>query len=90
MTNSSIQEIHWLIEEYGPLLDAAATAKAMGFRTSDALRQARRDGRLAIPMFKIPGRRGWFSSTETVVAWLDTQGKEPYSRTNEGGSAMSG
>jgi len=84
------QKIHWLVQEHGPLLDAAATAKAMGFRTSDALRQARRDGRLAIPMFKIPGRRGWFSSTHAVAEWLDTQGKDPLFEANKGGSAMNG
>lgn len=74
MTGSVRQKVHWLVQEYGPLLDAAATAKAMGFRTSDALRQARRDGRLTIPMFKIKGRRGWFASTPAVAAWLDCQG----------------
>jgi hypothetical protein len=74
--------IHWLAQQHGPLLDAAATAKAMGFRTSDALRQARRDGRLAISMFRIPGRRGWFARTEAVVAWLDSAG-EPASQLRE-------
>lgn len=88
MTGPSQQKTHWLFLEYGPLLDAAATAKAMGFRTSDALRQARRDGRLAISMFKIPGRRGWFAATETVVAWLSAREK-PNFATTKGDSAMS-
>lgn len=59
--------------EHGALLDASATAKALGFRSMDALRQARRDGRLPIPMFQIPGRRGWFASTQAVIEWLDAQ-----------------
>jgi hypothetical protein len=54
-------------------LDAAATAKAMGFKSPDALRQARRDGRLPISMFRIPGRRGWFAATQAVIEWLDGQ-----------------
>lgn len=70
--------MHWMIQEYGPLLDGAATAKLMGFRSVDALRQARRDGRLLIPMFKIPGRRGRFASTQAVIDWLNAQG-EPIS-----------
>lgn len=65
------QQIHWMVQEYGPLLDAAATAKFMRFRSVDALRQARRDGRLSVPMFKIDGRRGWFASTSVVAAWLE-------------------
>lgn len=81
------QSIHWLVQTYGPLLDAAATAKAMGFRSPDALRQARRDGRLPIPMFKIEGRRGWFSSTPVVAEWLDAQGSVP-DRAKKGGSVM--
>jgi hypothetical protein len=62
-----------LAVEYGPLLDAAATAKALGFRSQDALRQARRDGRLPIVMFRLPGRRGWFASTQAVIDWIDDQ-----------------
>ena len=63
--------------EHGPLLDAATTAKALGFKSQDALRQARRDGRLPILMFRLSGRRGWFASTEAVIEWLDAQ-IEPY------------
>lgn len=62
-----------LAVEHGALLDAAATAKALGFKSSDALRQARRDGRLPISMFRIPGRRGWFAATQAVIEWLDGQ-----------------
>ncbi|HET7332905.1 hypothetical protein [Dyella sp.] len=62
-----------LAVEYGPLLDAAATAKALGFKSQDALRQARRDGRLPISMFRLPGRRGWFASTQAVIEWIDAQ-----------------
>lgn len=62
-----------LAVEHGPLLDAAATAKALGFKSQDALRQARRDGRLPISMFRLPGRRGWFASTQAVIDWIDAQ-----------------
>lgn len=61
----------WLLREHGPLLDAAGTAKALGFRSVDALRQARQRGRLPITMFRLPDRRGWFAATLTVAAWIE-------------------
>lgn len=74
-----------LAVEYGPLLDAAATAKALGFKSQDALRQARRDGRLPISMFRLPGRRGWFASTQAVIEWIDAQVEPHLPRNHQGG-----
>lgn len=71
-TNCS-QIISDLAVAHGALLDASSTAKALGFKSPDALRQARRDGRLPISMFRIPGRRGWFAATQAVIEWLDGQ-----------------
>lgn len=62
---------NWLMQEHGPLLCASVAAKLMGFKSTDALRQARIRHRLPVPMFTIEGRRGWFASTETVAAWLE-------------------
>lgn len=53
-----------------PLLCAADTARLMGFPSREALAKARRTGRLAIKMFTIPGRRGWFARREEVCQWL--------------------
>lgn len=72
-TGSRFRITQQLAVDHGALLNASATAKALGFRSLDALRQARRDGRLPIPMFQIPGRRGWFASTQAVIEWLDAQ-----------------
>ncbi|WP_445147253.1 hypothetical protein [Dyella sp. Tek66A03] len=63
----------WLFEEYGAILDSSTTAKVLGFKSTSALQQARRGSRLPIPMFQIPGRRGWYSHTKSVGAWLDEQ-----------------
>lgn len=60
-----------LLDEHGPLMNAAAAAKILGFKNTDALRTARNERRLPVPMFTIPGRRGWFASTEAVGAWLE-------------------
>lgn len=53
-----------------PILSAADTARLMGFPSREALAKARRTGRLAVEMFTLPGRRGWFSRREEVCAWL--------------------
>lgn len=53
------------------ILSAAETARAMGFPTSEALSKARQTGRLPIPMFQLPGRRGWFAARHVVKAWLE-------------------
>jgi hypothetical protein len=43
----------------------------MGFPSTEALAKARLTGRLPIEMFRLPGRRGWFASTDRVRAWLE-------------------
>lgn len=60
-----------LMQEHGPLLPAAATAKLLGFNSTDALRQARIRQRLPVPMFAVEGRRGWFASTMAVATWIE-------------------
>lgn len=61
----------WLLREHGPILPAAVTAKVLGFKSTDALRQARLREKLPVPMFTIEGRRGWFASTAVVAAWIE-------------------
>ncbi|QNK03471.1 hypothetical protein [Dyella telluris] len=60
-----------LVKSHGFILSAGATAKVMGFGSTDALRFARAAGRLPIQMFLVEGRRGWFASAEDVATWLD-------------------
>lgn len=59
-----------LVREYGGVLDTAATARVMGYPSADALREARLQKRLPIEMFRLPQRRGWFASAESVARWL--------------------
>lgn len=54
----------------GPLMTAAETARVLGSPSTEALAKARLAGRLPFKMFKIPGRRGWFASTDAVELWL--------------------
>jgi hypothetical protein len=75
-----------------PILSAAETARVMGFPSSEALSKARQTGRLPIPMFQLPGRRGWFAARHVVKAWLEyaLTGCAAESSTEKEGSAMSG
>jgi hypothetical protein len=59
-----------LIRHYGAVLPPAEIARLMGFKSTDALGQARRCGRVPVHMFRIPGRRGWHADTREVAAWL--------------------
>ena len=63
--------VRWLLREHGPLLSAPVMAKILGFSNTDALRQARLQQRLPVPMFAIQGRRGWFASTSAVGEWIE-------------------
>lgn len=56
---------------YGPLMHTSDLQQALRYRSADALRVARASGRLTIPMFSLPGRRGLFARTEDVARWLD-------------------
>jgi hypothetical protein len=54
-----------------PLIGASEMARLLGFPSTGALAKARQTGRLPIPMFQLPGRRGWFASTAAVKAFLE-------------------
>lgn len=62
--------LYWPMPD-SPILSASETARLMGFSTSAALAKARLAGRLPIEMFQLPGRRGWFASTQQVREWLE-------------------
>jgi hypothetical protein len=53
-----------LAARYGQLMGSAALAEALGFASVSAFRQACWSGRIAIPMFNVPGRAGRFAFTE--------------------------
>lgn len=59
-----------LEQQHGPLLGGATLVAALGYPSAAALRQARRRGKLAVPMFQLPGRRGYFSLVRDIADWL--------------------
>lgn len=65
-----------LLRLHGPLLGGAPLVAALGHRSTASLRQARRRGQVAVPLFVVPNRRGWFALTQDVADWLAEMRRE--------------
>jgi hypothetical protein len=59
-----------LLRMHGPLLGGKALVAALGHKNAASLRQARRRRQVAITLFTVPNRRGWFALTQDVADWL--------------------
>lgn len=59
-----------LVAAYGPLLSGASLAKALGYPSTEAFRQAASRGRLPVPVFALPHRRGRFARAADIARWL--------------------
>jgi transcriptional regulator with XRE-family HTH domain len=51
------------------VIGGVALAGSLLFPTGNAFREAKRRGAIPVPLFKVPGRRGWFARQEDVLAW---------------------
>ncbi|MET4569105.1 hypothetical protein [Rhodanobacter soli] len=70
-TEQSAQRIEdGLREDFGALLTQADLARLLRYPTVQAVRKARARGNLAIPMFQLPMRRGWFATARAVAEFL--------------------
>jgi len=65
-----------LFDTWGPVMGGIALAKALGFPTTSAMRQAIARGQVTLDLFKIAGRRGRFALTQDVSNWLMAQAKK--------------
>jgi hypothetical protein len=54
-----------------PFMTSAETARVLGFKTLGALSRACVAGRLPITMFQVPGRRGYWASTDELRRWFE-------------------
>lgn len=61
---------HDLHARHGTLLGGAALYRSLGFPTAAAMRQAFSRGKVPVPVFEIPDRRGRFARTRDVALWL--------------------
>jgi hypothetical protein len=59
-----------LVRVLGPTLGGRALVAALGYPTVEAFQKARERGRVPVPTFAVPGRRGRFAATTDVAAWL--------------------
>ena len=65
------QELRQALEErHGPLLSGQALASSLGHGSVAGLRQARHRGHVAVALFTVPKRRGYFALTRDVADWL--------------------
>lgn len=60
-----------LNQVFGPLMHSRDVQAALRYPSPDALRVARKQGRLELEMFSLPGRRGLFARTEDVAKLLE-------------------
>lgn len=60
-----------LNQVFGPLMNSRDVQTALRYPTPDAVRVARKQGRLDLEMFPLPGRRGLFARTEDVAKLLE-------------------
>lgn len=56
--------------KHGPLIGGQSLATGLGYTNLAALRQARRRGHVAVALFTLPNRRGYFALTRDVALWL--------------------
>lgn len=51
------------------LVSGPELRRRLGFRSGEAFRNAVRQGRVPVPVLKLPGRRGWFARTADLERW---------------------
>lgn len=60
-----------LRKQYGELLRLSDLAPLLSYPSVQAVQKARQRGSLPLPVFQIPGRKGWFITTRTVAQFLN-------------------
>lgn len=69
-----------LIRTYGVIVGGARLSQALGYPTQQAFRQAVARGRVPVPLFTIPGRRGKFAQIQDIARWVHGLGSDPMTR----------
>jgi hypothetical protein len=63
--------LEWLEKQYGALMHAHDVQKVLRYPSSAAFRMARMRGKINLPMFSIPGRKGLFAYTANVALAIE-------------------
>lgn len=69
-----------LIRAYGAIVGGARLTQALGYPTQQAFRQAVARGRVPVPLFTIPGRRGKFAQIQDIARWVYGLASTPTTR----------
>ena len=70
-----------LIRAYGVIVGGARLTRALGYPTQQAFRQAVARGRVPVPLFTIPGRRGKFAQVQDIARWAHGLASDRATRT---------
>lgn len=62
--------IEAMVARYGPVVGGADLRGLLGYRTRSAFERAFRLDTVAVPVFRMPGRRGYFALTHEAAAAL--------------------
>lgn len=62
-----------LFERHGPMIADDALRIALGYRSTDAFRQALSRKTVPIPVFSVENRRGKYALVKDVAKWLVKQ-----------------
>lgn len=67
-----------LFARYGAMLDHIQLREALGYRTASGFQRAISMGRMGLPVFNIPGRRGRFALSADVadLLWASKQASQ--------------
>lgn len=62
-----------LVDRYGLMLGSNALSRELGYASHEAFRKAKQRGRIEVPLFDVPNRRGSFALTKEVATWIAKQ-----------------
>ncbi|MFL4024463.1 hypothetical protein LER28_30220 [Pseudomonas aeruginosa] len=62
-----------LKDRYGLMVSSAALWRELGYASYEAFRKAKQRGRIEVPMFAVPNRRGSFALSKEVATWIARQ-----------------
>lgn len=62
-----------LLDRHGPMIGGRVLCAALGFSSMAAFRQALARGRVAVPIFSLPLRRGKYALAKDVAGWIAQQ-----------------
>jgi hypothetical protein len=65
-----------MLGQFGPTLSGKNLYSALGFKTYASFYRSLKRCEIGVPVFTLPGRRGWFALTGDVASWLDERRAE--------------